>query len=187
MAADSALSDIVSAWPQTVRLEDVVRARPENPYRRRLVADDAARKLIAKALDVVSLDRLEADLTVRGWFDGVAIDGRWSAAIVQICGVSLEPFPTELEGDFTVRAVPSGSVHAPNPDDEIVIDLDVDDPPDVLETDLVDLGGYVVEHLALEIDPFPRKPDAVFEPPEDPLERSPFAVLRALKPDSGTE
>ena len=181
------MSDVVSVWPQTAPLADLVRSRPENPYRRRLVADGAARAAVAKALDLVALERLEADLTVRGWFDGVTIDGRWKARVVQICGVSLEPFPSDLEGEFTVRAVPSGSPHAPDADAEIVIDLEAEDPPDILDGDTVDLGGYVVEHLALEIDPFPRKPDAVFEPPEATMERSPFAVLRTLKPNDAPE
>jgi uncharacterized metal-binding protein YceD (DUF177 family) len=187
VAEGSSVSDAISVWPQTAPLEDLVRAKPDNPYRRRLVADDAARAAIAKALDLVALERLEAELAVRGWFDGVTIEGRWSAEIVQICGVSLEPFPTVLEGEFTVRAVPAGSLHAPAPDAEIVVDPEADDPPDVLDTGVVDLGGYVVEHLALEIDPFPRKPDAVFEPPEAPAELSPFAVLRGLKPDGGAQ
>ena len=52
--------------------------------------------------------------------------------------------------------------------------------PELLEGDEIDLGGYVVEHLALEIDPFPRKPGVVFEPPADTEERSPFAVLKRL-------
>ena len=187
MAEGSRVSDVVSVWPQPVPLEDLVRAKPDSPYRRRLVADDAARAAIAKALDLVALERLEAELAVRGWFDGVTIEGRWSAAIVQICGVSLEPFPTALEGEFTLRAVPAGSLHAPAPDAEIVVDPEADDPPDVLEAGVVDLGGYVVEHLALEIDPFPRKPDAVFEPPEAPAELSPFSVLRGLKPEGGSQ
>ena len=181
------MSDVASAWSQTVRLQDVVRFGPENPYRRSLVADAAARAAIAKVLDLVALDRLEADLAVRGWFDGAAIEGRWRASILQTCGVTLEPFATELDGEFTVRVVPAGSLHAPAPDAEIVVDPDAEDPPDVLGGDVIDLGGYVVEHLALEIDPFPRKPDAVFEAPEAEAERSPFAVLRALKPDGAPE
>ena len=48
--------------------------------------------------------------------------------------------------------------------------------------DVIDLGDYVVEHLALEIDPFPRRPGAVFEAPEPLPETSPFAALKALKP-----
>jgi uncharacterized metal-binding protein YceD (DUF177 family) len=174
-------------WPVTVRLEEAARGRPEAPFQRRLVADEAARGAIAEALDLVSLDRLEADLTARGWFDGVAIEGRWSAEIVQICGVELEPFSTALEGEFSLRAVPAGSAHAPDPDAEIVVDPDADDPPDVLEGDVIDLGGYVFEHLALEIDPFPRRPGAVFEAPEPTRESSPFDVLKTLKPRGGDQ
>jgi hypothetical protein len=43
------------------------------------------------------------------------------------------------------------------------------------------VAHYIVEHLALAIDPFPRKPGAEFEftPPAE--EESPFAVLKKLK------
>jgi hypothetical protein len=170
-----------SIWPVIVRLGEVARFTVDAPLARRLVADETTRKAIAKALEFVALDRLEADLDLSGWFDGLRIDGRWRADIVQTCGVTLDDFPTALSGEFTVRAVPEGSRHAAPPESDIEIDVDAEDPPDVLESDAVDLGGYVVEHLALEIDPFPRKPGAVFDPPGPEAEASPFAVLRKLK------
>ena len=43
------------------------------------------------------------------------------------------------------------------------------------------LAAYVVEDLALAIDPFPRKPGVEFEAPDAPGEPSPFAVLAKLK------
>ncbi|WP_236627552.1 hypothetical protein [Caulobacter sp. B11] len=46
------------------------------------------------------------------------------------------------------------------------------------------MSGYVIEHLALELDPFPRKPGAVFVAPPEPVELSPFAALKRLKPDN---
>jgi hypothetical protein len=183
MASGSGVSTPPPIWPQVLRLEEATRIRADSPLRRRLVADETARATIAEATGLVALHRLEADLAVRSWFDGVQIDGRWRAEVEQICGVSLEPFTTPLDGAFTVRAVPSSSPHAPDQASELTIDLDADDPPDVLDDDVVDLGAYVVEHLALEIDPFPRKPDAVFEPPAASDDLSPFAALRALKPD----
>jgi hypothetical protein len=170
-----------SPWPIEIALGEVARFTREHPLHRRLEADEPARACIAKALDLESLGRLEAELELSGWFDGVQIEGRWRAAITQICGVSLEPFSTDLSGEFVVRAVPAGSPHAPSPEAEVVIDPLADDPPDVLDGDVVDVGGYVVEHLALEIDPFPRKPGVAFIPPESPPERSPFAVLEGLK------
>jgi hypothetical protein len=128
---------------------------------------------------------LEADLGLSPWFDGLQIDGRWRARLTQACGVSLEPFDSDLAGRFTARIVPPGSALAPRDDSpELLIELDADDPPDVLEGDLVDLAAYVVEHLALEIDPFPRKPGVEFVQPDQPPERSPFDVLRALKDGS---
>jgi uncharacterized metal-binding protein YceD (DUF177 family) len=53
----------------------------------------------------------------------------------------------------------------------------------VLESDEIDLAHIVTEHLALEIDPFPRKPGAEFSYTPDTPEESPFAVLKALKKD----
>ena len=38
----------------------------------------------------------------------------------------------------------------------------------MLEGDAIDLAAYVVEHLALEIDPFPRKPGVEFDYTPDP-------------------
>ena len=170
-----------SLWPETVRLAEAARHSRREPLRRHLVADEPVRRAIAKALDLERLDSLSADLKLCGWFDGVAIEGRFEARVVQICGVSLEPFESALVGEFSVHAVPPGSPHAPAPDAEVVVDLDAEDPPDVLEGDAVDLGAYVVEHLALEIDPFPRKPGVEFTPPEPEPESSPFAVLKGLK------
>jgi hypothetical protein len=51
-----------------------------------------------------------------------------------------------------------------------------------LDGDRIDPAAYVVEHLALALDPFPRKPGAVFQPPEATPEASLFAVLLELKP-----
>ena len=52
----------------------------------------------------------------------------------------------------------------------------------MLEGDAIDVAAYVVEHLALEIDPFPRKPGAAFDYSPPDKEESPFAVLKNLKP-----
>ena len=52
---------------------------------------------------------------------------------------------------------------------------------DVLASDEMDPTAYVIEHLTLALDPFPRKPDAEFEPPPTEAPESPFAALKALK------
>lgn len=179
---------IDSPWSHPLKLNQVSRLAPGERLERRLIADDADRAAIATLLDVEAVEQLEAELVVSPWFDGAQIEGRWRAGVVQICGVSLDAFATTLDGRFTVRAVPAGSALAPRDEGlEIVVDPEADDPPDVLEDDTVDLGGYVVEHLALEVDPFPRKPGVAFTPPPQPAESSPFDALRALKGGKGDE
>jgi uncharacterized metal-binding protein YceD (DUF177 family) len=178
MAANRVEPDVAQAWPQRLGLSEVAR----EPVTRALAADEAARARIAKLLGLDQLQSLRADLRVSAWLDGVEIAGHWSARVTQTCGVSLEPFDTDLEGQLQIRAVPLGSqALATSEDHEVELDPEADDPPDVLTSDAVDLGAYVVEDLSLAVDPFPRKPGALFEPPVAEAEVSPFAVLAKLK------
>jgi uncharacterized metal-binding protein YceD (DUF177 family) len=134
------------------------------------------------ALKLVNLQGLSAKVRVSSWLDGVELNGDWTAVVTQVCGVTLDPFDTELAGDFQVRCAPLGSPLLAPPESELEIDLDADDPPDALEQDWVDVAAYVVEHLALEVDPFPRKPGVEFTPPPAETPPSPFAVLARLQP-----
>ena len=147
-----------------------------------LEPDAAERAKIAKDLGLESLPSLKARLTLKPWMDGVEITGRFDAVVEQICAVSLDAFEHPLSGEIDLRAVPEGSPQAPTADGgEVDYDPEAPDPPDVLHGEAIDVAGYVVEHLALEIDPFARKPGAEFEytPPDE--EESPFAVLKKLQ------
>ena len=171
------------AWSEWVALVEL----RSGPVTRLIAADHDARTALAEDLGVDRLDRLEAEVQVRPWLDGALIEARWTAVIEQTCGVTLEPFGSELEGAFSVRVLPRTSPHAPQEEvKEVAVDPEAEDPPDLLDEDRMDLAAYVIEHLALEIDPFPRKPGAVFEPPADEQPPSPFAVLRDLKPKPGS-
>jgi uncharacterized metal-binding protein YceD (DUF177 family) len=165
-------------WVKTVRLHELAKG----PVRLTLEADAAQRSRIAGDLGLESLPSLSAEVVVKPWLDGAEVTGRFRAVVEQVCSVSLDPFEQPLEGEIAVRAVPAGSPHAADEaGGEVELDPDAPDPPDVLAGDAVDVAAYVVEHLALEIDPFPRKPGAEFEfaPPAE--EASPFAVLKKLK------
>jgi hypothetical protein len=165
-------------WSIRVPLGDVRRG----PVTLDLTPDAEVQRAIAQALELVDLRGLRAQVRLSPWFDGVELKGDWSAVVAQICGVSLDPFDTALSGEFQVRCAPLGSPLLVPPESEVEIDLDADDPPDALDDDGVDVAAYVVEHLALEIDPFPRKPGAEFTPPSDETPPSPFAVLARLRP-----
>lgn len=131
-------------------------------------------------MDLIALERLEATLQVRPWMDGAEITGRLRGTVTQECGVTLDPFDSEVETDIRLHVVPQGSPHAPAETGELELDPDADDPPDVMTGPEIDLAAVVVEHLALSLDPFPRKPGAEFEPPPAAPAESPFSVLRGL-------
>ena len=163
------------AWSHRVRLSEAQRGATLW-----LEASDVERAAVAKLLDLISLARLAGEVTLKPWLDGAEIQGRFEARFTRACGVTLEPFEQAQTGAFTVRVVPAGSPNAPEAEEEI--DVEADDPPDVLEGDAIDVAAYLVEHFALELDPFPRAPGAEFVQPPEPAEPSPFAKLSALKP-----
>lgn len=147
-----------------------------------LEPDAAERAKIAKDLGLQSLPSLKARLTLKPWMDGVEIAGRFDAVVEQICAVSLDSFEQPLSGEIELRAVPQGSPQAPDAaGGEVDYDPEAPDPPDVLTGEAIDVAAYVVEHLALEIDPFARKPGVEFEYTSPDEEESPFAVLKKLQ------
>ena len=150
---------------------------------RRLEPDAEARQRIARALNLKSLDRFEADLEVTATVSGWRLIGRVVADAVQSCVLTLEPLPVHVDDRFEINLVEAVDT-APSDEGEIDLELD-DDSPDVVENGQIDLGQYAVEQLALHLDPYPRKDGAVFEQPPEPGDISPFGVLRALKPNDG--
>ncbi len=168
---------MTQTWSKPLRMHDLGRG----VLTLRLAPDAAERAAVAKQLGLESLRALTAHLTLRPWLDGVEITGRFDAVVEQLCAVSLDAFEHPLSGEIEVRAVPAGSAHAPQPTGrEVDYDPEAPDPPDVLDGDAIDLAAYVVEHLALEIDPFARKPGVAFEYADPVEEESPFAVLRNI-------
>ena len=138
------------------------------------------RAAIAEELDLLSLDSLTADVTVRPWRqEGVRVEGRVRGSLSQACVVTLEPVATTVDEAIDVRLHPEAVETGP-----IEVDVEAADPPELLEDDVVDVGAIVLEHFALGIEPYPRAPGAEFDVPDDvddEKEPSPFAVLAALK------
>lgn len=153
---------------------------------RELTPDADAVKRIIKALDLKSLENFTATISLIPTVSGWRMEGRVVADAVQTCGLTLEPLPVAVNRKFTVNLI-----EAPERDEEededAEIDIELDDnTPDELEDGRIDLGAYAVEQLSLCLDPFPRKPGAVFEQPPEPVEISPFAVLKGLQNKSGS-
>ena len=169
---------VTAPWPCVIPLAQVDRGA----VKLRLSPSADQRKAIAKQLGLVSLEALDAEVFLTSWLDGAEISGLLRARVVQTCSATAEDFETPIDARFELRVLPANSENAPQEEfGDLGIDPDGDDPPDVLEGETIDVSGYVVEHLALELDPFPRKPGAVFVQPPEPVELSPFAALKGLK------
>jgi len=157
-----------------------VAAVPETGRRLDLVADDAARDAIAKAVGLAALPRLEArfDLTRHG-ADGLRAIGRVSATVVQNCVVTLEPIESQIDEAVDLVFLPDVEPPAEAVDLEA---LEADEPPEAIRDGVIDLGAVATEFLLLGLDPYPRKPGAVFDaPPAGDPASHPFAALAALK------
>ena len=90
-------------WRYPVRYEDVSRDGRVLD----IAADPATRAAIAAEADIEALHRLAATLRLRRWRrDGLAVEGRYEAAMTRICVVSLDPFEVEVSGDFERRYLP---------------------------------------------------------------------------------
>jgi hypothetical protein len=148
----------------------------------RLEADAAERTRIAQRLGLESVESLTARLVVRPWLDGAQVEGEVHAQVGRLCGVTLDPLKETVREDVLMRFAPPGSPNLPPAEArEVVVDPQAEDPPEPGLDQGIDLAGLVEETLALGLEPFPRKPDATFEPPVGQAEASPFAALAALR------
>lgn len=148
----------------------------------RLEPTAAERAGLAKLLGVIAVPGFVATLHVAPeGAEGLHVTGRLDAAVVQTCGVTLEPFEAPVREEIDVHFVPAGTAPPPEAEED-----ETYDPPDEIVDGGIDIGALAAEFLALGIDPYPRKPGAVFVPPaEDPAAVSPFSALARLKGKDG--
>lgn len=150
----------------------------------RLKPDAEIRARIATALGLHSVEALAAELAISHAANGlVGIAGRLTASVEPICVVSLEPFPQAIDEPVEIRFAPLALIERMTKRAEENEDEDFE-PPDEIVEGAIDFGALAVEFLALALDPYPRKPGAVFAGGDPAPEReSPFAALAGLKRD----
>lgn len=155
---------------------------PSNGLDLRLEPTDVERAALAHHLGVMAVPTFTAQLHVAlEGSDGLHVTGTLNASVVQTCGVTLEPFEAPVKEIFDVHFVPAGTALPPEAEED-----ESYDPPDEIENGTIDIGALAGEFLALGIDPYPRKPGAVFEAPaEDAAAASPFSALSRLKGRDG--
>jgi Large ribosomal RNA subunit accumulation protein YceD len=107
------------------------------------------------------------------------------AAVGQDCVVTLEPLDNEIDEPIDLIFAPAGGADAHGAAGAAG-EGGNDATPEPLVGEMVDLGAIATEFLLLAIDPYPRKPEAVFQPPSDAGDAAhPFAALAALKKGHG--
>lgn len=139
-------------------------------------ADEAVRKALAAAYDLPEVRSFTARLVAKtSGAESYVVSGIVEADIVQLCGVTLEPFPARVSESVEVVYAPPGDASGEEGED---IDL-----PDPLTGRTIDLGAVALEFFALGIDPYPRKPGIAFSDhiEDSGQEKNPFAALAALK------
>jgi hypothetical protein len=179
-------------------------------------ASETERAALARDNGLVAVNDLEARLHVsRFGAQGLEVSGRLKAGVVQTCVVTLDDFESTVDEPVQLRFAPSSAFEPESrlagaqrgrPGDESgkrtrkampprdedasgghIVDVDAD-APDPLVGGTIDLGAAVSEFLTLGLDPYPRKPGAVFEEPHRPdPEDNPFAALRRIEPKTGDQ
>lgn len=155
---------------------------------------------IAAFLGISALQSLSATLTVRRWRrQGVALEGILHAKAVQECVVTLAPVEEEIDEPISLRfELRDSRQRTPRAaaDTEIFVDPEAADPPELFDGPGLDLGPYLVEFLAMALNPYPRAAGAELaqlafpargqgaDGSEEEMKDNPFHILRNLNKDS---
>jgi Large ribosomal RNA subunit accumulation protein YceD len=164
---------------------------PESGVHRDLEAGAAERAAMAEVAGLREILSASASFDVTPDKGGrFHVVGRVQAKIGQTCVVTLDPIENDINEPIDLIFAPPEQIPvlADLVDDAAESDSEIPDSPEPIENGVIDLGRLATDVLFLAIDPYPRKPDAMFEPvvtapdPED----HPFAALKALKPDANS-
>lgn len=172
--------------PDPWRVPIVVEKIPDTGLHRDLEADQATRDAVADVGRLRAVLSVQASLDVTPMRGGrFHVTGRVQGRIGQTCVVTLEEMETDIDEPIDLIFAPPDQI----PEMAALVDEaeesgeDTPDPPEPIENGIIDLGRLATDALYLAVDPYPRKPNAVFEPlveapdPED----HPFAALKALQ------
>jgi hypothetical protein len=149
-------------------------------------ADQAARKAMAEIAGLREFQSASASFDLSLKSRGcVRVSGHVRARIGQTCVVTLDPIENDIDEPIDLIFAPAEQISEPSDLVDQAVENDEEDP-ELFINGVIDLGRLATDVLFLAVNPYPRKPDAVFEPlveaadPED----HPFAALKALQSDS---
>jgi uncharacterized metal-binding protein YceD (DUF177 family) len=150
------------------------------PFRQRIEATAQERERLSRRFDLISLDRLVAEVELRRQSpEVVLLEAEFAAEFEQCCAVTLEPVRGAVADRFSL-------VYGPAPEAEQEITLTSDEPAfEPLNGSSIDVGEAVAQELSLALPTFPRDPEARIDEAAiaEPLRR-PFATLARMRKDA---
>jgi hypothetical protein len=181
------MTDSADPWSVPIVVEQI----PDTGLHRDIEASAATREAIAELGGLREVLSASASLDVTPKSGGrVHVEGRIRARIGQTCVVTLDPIESEIDEPIDLIFAPPEQIPemAALVDEAAESDVEIPDPPEPIINGVIDLGRLATDALFLGVDPYPRKPDAVFEVPVVPPdpEDHPFAALKALQLDPKT-
>ena len=151
------------------------------PYRQRIEAAAEEREKLSQRFDLISLDRLVAEVEIRRQSpEVVLLEAEFAAEFEQCCAVTLEPVRGAVSDRFSL-------VYGPAPEEEQEVALTSDEPAfEPLNGNSIDIGEAVAQELSLSLPIFPRDPEAKIDEAAiaEPLQ-GPFATLARARKDAG--
>lgn len=182
MTRQNAVPD-ADPWRAPVAVAQV----PETGLHREIEASPRERAAMAELAGLREILSAHASLDVMPKSGGrVEVTGRVRARVGQTCVVTLDPIENDIDEEIDLIFAPPEQVRQladlieEAQDDE---EAEIPEPPEAIVNGVIDLGRLATDALFLAIDPYPRKPGAVFEPEVTPPEPEdhPFAALKALQ------
>ena len=176
--------DKADPWSVPVTVAQI----PDAGLHRDIEADRAVRDAMAEVAGLREILSASASLDVTPKSGGrFHVAGHVRARIGQTCVVTLDSIENDIDEPIDLIFAPPEQIPelADLVDEAAESDVEIPDPPEPIVNGVIDLGRLATDALFLGIDPYPRRPDAVFEPPvvaADP-EDHPFAALKALRLD----
>jgi hypothetical protein len=150
-----------------IRVDRLVGAKPANVDVEATPAECAA---LAADFKIPAIRDLKGLYRLTGSLARLKVVGTVQAVVTQVCTVTLDEFESFLNLDVDIDYSDGA--------ESLGVDPESLDVPDPIVKGQIDFGALTAETVALGLDPFPRKPGAVFEPVTVGEDESPFAVLK---------
>src|SRR5476651_405169 len=144
---------------------------PDTGLHREFDTSPTERKALAELGGLREVLSANASLDLTPMREGrVHVVGRVRARVGQTCVVTLDPIENDIDEAIDLIFAPPEQIPALADlvENAAESDVEIPDPPEPIVGGTIDLGRLATDALLLGIDPYPRKPDAVFEPPVIP-------------------